>query len=278
MEESFIKLPSADSLFTRIWHTVSKPGAAIILIHGLSDHGGRFIYPGKALSDQGFVFIAPDLRGNGRSPGKRGHFDSFDQVMGDIKAVVEFTKSRFPGIPVFLYGQSMGGGLAINFALKHPELINGAISSSPWLRLAHPPTGIINVLASLIKPIIPSLLMHNGLKSSDLCHDKAVQEAYDNDPLIHWKVSLSTFFIINNSGEWAIKNAARLGVPLLLMHGDADQITSFDASKQFADRCPDQCTFKAWSGQFHELHNEPIREKVMEFIIQWIDSHMKKEG
>ena len=278
MEESYIQLPSGESLFTRTWHPVSKPRAAIILIHGLSDHSGRFIYPGETLSDHGFVFIAPDLRGNGRSPGKRGHFDSFDQVMDDMKAVVEFTKSQYPGIPVFLYGQSMGGGLVISFALKHPELIIGSIASSPWLRLAKPPSGIVRAIASLIKPFAPSLLMPNGLKSSDLCHDKVVQQAYDNDPLIHWKVSLSTFFIINKSGERAINNAASLHIPLLLLHGNADQITSYDASVQFAEICPDKCTFKSWSGQFHELHNEPIKEQVLEFIVQWIESLLKRKG
>ncbi len=275
MEELSIKLPSGESLFTRIWYTGSKPRATIVLIHGLSDHSGRFFYPGETLSNKGFAFIAPDLRGNGRSPGKRGHFDSFSQVMEDINSIVAFAKSQYPGVPILLYGQSMGGGLVINFALKYPELIHGAISSSPWLRLAHPPSGIIKVSASLIKPVIPSLLMPNGLKSTDLCHDKVVQETYDNDPLIHWKVSLNTFFIINNSGNWAIENAERLHVPLLLMHGNADQITSYDASVQFAEKCPNQCTFKSWSGQFHELHNEPIKEEVMDFMIQWIENQIK---
>ena len=168
----------------------------------------------------------------------------------------------------------MGGNLAISFALKFPALINGVISSSPWLRLANPPSNNVTSVARFLRPLFPGMLIPNGLKSADLSHDEAIRKAYDSDPLIHWKISLSTFFIIRNSGEEAIEKAETLGVPLLLMHGDADRITSFEASAEFASKAGDKCTFIRWTGLFHELHNEPAKEQVLDNMIEWLDNQI----
>jgi alpha-beta hydrolase superfamily lysophospholipase len=275
VEEIWINLPSGEKLFSREWLPESKPKGAICIIHGLSDHSGRFTFLAEALSQQGFIFLAPDLRGNGKSPGSRGHFDSIEQVMNDISSVIDFIRKEHPDLPVFLYGQSMGGNLAISYALSFPDKINGAVSSSPWLRLAKPPAGIVRMLASALRPLFPALLLPNGIKSSDLCHDEIISQAYDNDPLIHWKVSLNTFFIIQVLGERAVENAGQLQVPLLLMHGNADKITSFNASVQFAEKAGDNCTFIRWEGQYHELHNEFVRNEVIGKVIFWLNEQLK---
>lgn len=274
MEIITIPLATGENLFARYWKPESAPRAAICLLHGLSDHSGRFEYVGNMLAEHGYAFIAPDLRGNGKSPGRHGHFDSIDQVICDISSVIEYIKSNHPGLPVFVYGQSMGGNLAISFALKFPALINGVISSSPWLRLANPPAKFVTSVARLLQPIFPGMLIPNGLKSADLSHDEAIQKAYDSDPLIHWKISLNTFFIIRNSGEQAIEKAETLGVPLLLMHGDSDMITSFEASSEFARKAGNKCTFIRWPGLFHELHNEPAKEHVLGKMIEWLDNQI----
>jgi len=275
MEETFIEVRPGEQLFARIWQPKTQPLAITCLVHGLSDHSGRFTGLAEELSKHGYIFIAPDLRGNGKSPGVRGDFDSLSQVLDDIKAIIDYSKSRFAGLPVFLYGQSMGGNLAINFALRHPSSISGVISSSPWLRLTNPPSRIVRIAAAILKPLFPKMLINNGLKSTDLCHDTVVQSAYDNDPLIHWKVSLSTFFIINNGGEWAVENAGLLQLPLLLMHGDADMITSFEASREFARKAGQNCTFIEWPGLYHELHNEPGRDAIYDAVNAWLSSQTK---
>jgi alpha-beta hydrolase superfamily lysophospholipase len=273
MQESTITVSPGTELFTRTWLPESNPKAVICLAHGLSDHGGRFIELAETLSAHGFIFIAPDLRGNGKSPGKRGHFDSLEQVMDDLKCVISHARIQFPGLPVFLYGQSMGGNLVINFALCFPEFVDGVVSSSPWLRLANPPSSIVSGMASVLRKLIPSLLINNGLKSSDLTHDGTIRQAYNTDRLIHCKVSVNTFFIIKECGEWAIQHAGELKIPLLLMHGDADQITSYNASCEFASKSNNNLTFKTWPGLFHELHNEPGKEEIIEFVISWL-SHV----
>jgi alpha-beta hydrolase superfamily lysophospholipase len=260
--------------FVRKWVPDTQPKALLLLVHGLSDHGGRFKALAETLANEGFVFVAPDLRGNGRSNGIRGHFDSIEQAMDDLRLLMSESRKALPGIPIILYSQSMGGNLAINFALRFPDETDGVVASSPWLRLTRPPAFPIWWIASKLVSRFPTLLISNGLKSRDLCHDAAVCQAYDSDRLIHWKISLSTFFVIARGGEWAIKNAALLKVPLLLMHSASDPITSFGASEEFYKNANAFATFIPFAGLFHELHNEPEKEEVIGKAVKWLNEQL----
>jgi alpha-beta hydrolase superfamily lysophospholipase len=218
------------------------------------------------------LFIAPDLRGNGKSAGKKGHFDSYEQVMQDIDFLVAESGKRWPDLPVIIYGQSMGGNLALNYCLRRKPAVKGVIASSPWLRLARPPSPIVRSVGNFIARLIPSLVISNGIDARDLSHSKVISDAYDNDPLVHGKISLNTFRIITESGEWAIRNSRSLNMPLLLMHGTADRITSMEASREFFGHDKSSNIFKTWEGLYHELHNEPGSAEVLSFMINWMNS------
>jgi len=276
--ESYASNTQNFRFFIRHWIPDTHPKGLIILLHGLSDHGGRFAFVAEYLANEGYIFIAPDLRGNGKSDGKRGHFDSLDQIMSDISFLIKESSKLYPGVPVILYSQSMGGGLAINFALRFPGKIVCVVASSPWLRLAKQPAAFLQRLVSKLATIFPTFLLPNGLKSKDLCHDPLICHTYDTDPLIHWKISLSTFFIINRAGEWAIQNASTLKIPLLLLHSESDPITSFVASEQFYSNSNKYLTFLRYKEQYHELHNEPIKVEVLGKITDWINLQVSKSN
>jgi len=264
--------------FVRQWLPDTAPKGLILLVHGLSDHGGRFAFVAEAFAGEGYIFTAPDLRGNGKSDGKRGHFASLGQVMEDIRYFLQECRKAHLDIPVMLYSQSMGGNLAINFSLQFPGEIHGLVASSPWLRLTKPPSAIVESIASKMVKIFPSLLIPVSLKARELCHDKVICTAYDHDPLIHWKISLSTFFVILKSGEWAIAHASELKIPLLLMHSKADPITSFAASLQFYQNANDLCTFVEFKDLYHELHNEAPKAGIVGNAIKWINKQLFDEG
>lgn len=114
----------------RKWIPETTPKGLVLLIHGHSDHGGRFKIVAQVFLKEGFIFVAPDLRGNGKTDGKRGHFDTLDQMLADIKFLLEECKKSHPGIPVILYSQSMGGNLAINYVLRFPEDIKCVVAST----------------------------------------------------------------------------------------------------------------------------------------------------
>jgi len=274
--ESYITDSQNFRFFTHHWIPDTQPKGIVLLIHGLSDHGGRFAFVAESLAKEGYIFVAPDLRGNGKTDGKRGHFDSLDQILSDISFLLQESKQLYPGLPAILYSQSMGAGLAINFALRFPGEINCVVASSPWLRLTKQPPALLQRIVSKLARKFPSVLLPNGLKSKDLCHDPLICRAYDTDPLIHWKISLSTFFIINTAGEWAIQNAVALKIPLLLLHSQSDPITSYAASDQFYRNSNQYVTFIKYAGLFHELHNEPEKEEVIGKIVSWINTQLQK--
>jgi alpha-beta hydrolase superfamily lysophospholipase len=268
-ESSSIKFQDNITFHIKKWLPEAPAVGLIFLLHGLSDHSGRFRHLGEGFAKEGLIFFAPDLRGNGQSEGKRGHFSSYEQVMDDIEFLLLQAKEENPGIPVFLYGQSMGGNLALNYCIRRKPLISGVISSSPWLRLTKEPSAITRTIGSFMRHLMPALSIPNGLNADDLTHDPVISNAYRNDPLVHGRITLNTFNMISSSGEWALKNAAELKLPLLLLHGTADRITSFDASEQFAKKCNGNCNFIIKPGMYHELHNEQGKQELLKEIIAW---------
>jgi len=259
--------------FVRKWIPETPPKGLLLLLHGLSDHGARFAFVAESFAKEGFIFVAPDLRGNGKTDGKRGHFDSLDQMMTDINFLLQDCRKAHPDIPLMLYSQSMGGNIAINYALRFPEEILCVVASSPWLSLTKPPAPALQWVVSKLVKVMPDLAISNGINPRNLSHDVVDCNAYDADKLIHGKVSLSTFVNIKKSGEWVIQNASSLKVPLMLMHSDTDPITSFAASEQFHKNANSFLTFRKYTGLFHELHNEPgEKESIVKAAIEWVKS------
>jgi len=262
--------PSGFTFHCMEWIPGSSPKGLIFLLHGLADHGGRFLHVAKKFNENAFVFVAPDLRGNGLTGGVRGHFDSISQVMDDIDFLYRHFSGKWRDLPVFLYGQSMGGNLAINYCLRKKPGVVACIVSSPWLRLSNPPSRLVQIAGRALEWMVPSMTLSNQINSLDLSHDPLVSKAYDDDPLVHGRISLRSFRVITEAGEWAIRHAGSLNTPILLMHGTTDPITSYEASREFFSLTPGNCTFRSWEGLYHELHNEPKKEEVLDFAINWL--------
>jgi alpha-beta hydrolase superfamily lysophospholipase len=276
IEEDYDLPGKGDKTFhVKVYIPETKPVVLVFLLHGLADHGGRFRNVAEHFSREGFILFAPDLIGNGKSSGKRGHFSSYDGLMDDIEFLLAKATHSYPGIPVFIYGQSMGGNLALNYCMRRNPAISGVISASPWLRLTKPPNAIVKIMGNALGTAFPTIVIPNGLNAEDLTHSNEIINAYRNDPLVHGKISLNTFRIITKSGEWAIENAFRLRIPLLLMHGTADLITSRSASEQFSRNLNKPHTFRTWEGLRHELHNEIQGDAIIQYICQWIHSISK---
>lgn len=256
-------------IFAQGWQVAQSPVGVICLVHGLGEHSSRYEHVAHTFCHAGYNFLTFDLPGHGKSGGKRGHIPSYPELLKNIDQLLERAGQKFPGLPCFLYGHSWGGNLALNYVLRRQPAIAGAIVTSPWLRLAQPPPKWLAGLVSLTGRVWPGLTRASGLDTSAVSRDPAVVHAYQTDPLNHDRVSMRTFAQSVQAGEWALAHAAQFPVPLLLMHGAADRITSPQASLAFARLAPG-CTFKLWDDLFHEPHNEPEQARVLEFIIDWL--------
>ena len=255
------------------WEPDTGTKAAICLVHGLGEHGGRYAQVAEAFNQAGYALMASDLRGHGKSEGQRGHAPSYTVLMDDIFQLLETARERYPNAPLFLYGHSLGGNLVIHYALRRLPKLAGIITSAPLLRLAYTPphwkTGLLHILHALrIHCTLPS-----GLDDRALSRDINVVRAYRNDPLTHNQITPNLGVDMIRNGEWNMAHAADLPCPLLLMHGDADRITSAKATREFALRAGATCTLKIWDGFFHELHNEPDKDDVLAYILDWIQAY-----
>ncbi|WP_238915591.1 alpha/beta hydrolase [Clostridium sp. YIM B02555] len=247
--------------------------AVVCLVHGLGDHSGWFTDLLNFFASSNFAVLTFDLRGHGKSDGKRGHIPSYEALMKDISLLLNIAKRNFNGVPIFLYGHSFGGNQVLNYTLRYRPDISGIIVSAPWLSLYSNPSKIKLYFTFFMSKIRPSFIVDNVVEGSNLSHNPDIAVNQKNDPLVHNFVSASLFTNAYKAGEWAIDNASNLDIPLLLFHGDSDKITSHVASEAFIKKAPSNlATFKLWKGLYHSLHNEISNRDIFVNILNWINS------
>ncbi len=268
-DDFMLKTDDGLSLRGKLWRPDHAPWGVICVIHGLGEHIGRYEHFARYMMERGYAVLATDLRGHGRSEGRRGHISSYKALMDDISILLEEAGGRFPGTPLFLFGQSMGGNLVINHALRRESPISGVIASSPLLRTAFPPPRWKSIMGRHLRALLPLLPLGNEVRAEDLSRDPEVIRAYRKDPVVHDRLTLR-FYDVLIAGEWAIHNAGSLEVPALIMHGDSDRVTSFEASVEFSELAGKICTMRAWEGFYHEIHNEPGKELAFDYLIEWM--------
>ncbi len=251
-----------------------NPKAVVVLVHGLGEHSNRYQHVAEAFTKAGYALQAFDLRGHGQSAGQRGHTPRYDNLMDDITDFITDAQKRFPGLPVFLYGHSMGGNQVINYALRSPQALKGVIATGPWLKLAIDPPAALVLLAKLLNNIVPNFSLASGLSQNALSRDPQVISKYAADPLVHDKISVRLYTSMFGSGFWASEHAAELKIPMLLMHGSADKLTSALASQEFSRNVGKAVTLRIWEGFYHEIHNEPEKADVIQTMVNWLDQNI----
>ncbi len=260
------------NIFAKIWKPESEAQAVICLVHGMGEHCSRYQHLADYYTKKGYAIIANDHRGHGKSDGKRGHCPNYSVFMDEISRLLEEAESRFPEKPVYLYGHSLGGNLVLNYLLKHKPKIQGVVATSPWIRLAFAPPAFMIMLGKVARKIAPSFSQSSNLDTKHLSHDQQVIDKYINDPLIHDKISSEMGMAVMDAGEWLLSSQSKVDIPLLLMHGTGDQITSSDATVEFSKLVSGDVTLKLWDGLYHEMHNEVNPTQLFDFTQQWLES------
>lgn len=261
-------------LYAKIWVPNENPTAVITLVHGFGEHCSRYEPYILAFKEQPIAFLGFDLYGHGNSDGKRGTIISYESLLNDVALVLNTSKTHFPNLPHFIYGHSMGGNIVLNFLLRRPVDLAGAIVTSPWLKLANEPPAWQQKLVSLFRLIFPNVTIASGLDVNAISSQVDEVKKYIQDPLNHGRISFRLFHAIAQRGNWAMQHIQKLSVPMLLMHGMADKITSLQASIEVFESNRTLIDFVPWEGKFHELHNENVRDQVAEEVIHWMHQKM----
>jgi len=270
-----IKLSNGQILKGLIQSPGEETKAVIILVHGIGDHIQRYNYLADLFKKEGIGFAGVDLPGHGRSDGRRGHIKNYSLIRETIDILLSSCNKTFPGIPIFIYGHSLGGGIVLDYLLHRNPKVKGAIVTSPWLRLSLEPARFKIFMVSVLKYLIPGLTQPTGLNESHLSSDKSIVEKYKIDPLVHGKASISLLHGAMSSAKYSLAHASELKVPTLMLHGSDDMICSPEGSKEFAGKT-EMAELKIWDGGYHELHNEPFKDEVVAYILGWINRKITK--
>ncbi len=255
----------------------NKAKTTIVLVHGIGEHGARFLHWGERFVKNGFAFVTYDQRGHGLSEGKQGFISSYNDLMNDIDAVLDVVHQKHPNSSVILYGHSMGGGEVLNHLLKRKSRYIGVIASSPWIVSQASPPGIFKPIFRLFSKIAPAFRIKMQFKPSLLSQDKQALEHYKADKLVHSFISFRLFAEADKAASDLLQANWKINKPILLIHGGKDRITSAKASRKFAEKNQKYCKFKLWNNGLHELHNEPFRNEVFASVLAWIHELQKKQ-
>lgn len=246
--------------------------AAIVVVHGLGEHSGRYAEFGDRMAGYGISVFAMDLRGHGLSEGRRGHvatFDVFlqelDRFRREVEGLADFR------VPLFLLGHSLGGLIALRYQEEYSTRFEGAIIISPWLATAMTvPRWKANAAHALSK-LLPSLPMHANIKPEHVSRDTDIVDAYRADPLVHDIVTPRFFSEVSTAMGVALQRSDRIREPLLFMAAGDDRLVDTERSIRFARALTVQdLTVKVYAGHYHELLNELDRATVHREIRDWI--------
>lgn len=269
-----LKLSSGEKLFAWYASQSVTPRAIICLSHGWGEHSLRYTNWGQQFVENNYAFFGWDHYGHGQSDGKRGHIPSYKVFMEEITLIIAKARKLFPGFPIVLYGHSMGGNIVINYALTENQKVGLLIATSPWIKLTNEPSSIVRFLVKVLNRVAPSFQIKAPLDSNGICHNKDEVQRYKTDPLNHGKITPRLLTEITNAGNFAEQNIEKLEIPFLLLHGDADPIASYQASRGLLENCK-TCSFIPFKDMYHELQNEDqVKEEVFRIIGEWLSGNL----
>ena len=260
-------------LYLQAWMP-EKPKAGMLLVHGLGEHSGRYRHIVEKLNNLGVAVFTFDGRGHGKSvEGKpTAYFDSYEDYLKDIDALYGKVKAYLPGLPSFLYGHSMGGGLIAAYVLKYKPEAAGVILSSPAIKEAEGTSYILITISGLISKWLPRFKALK-LDPKQISRIPEEVEKYLNDQLVYTQpIPARTGHELLKMMRLIQEKAANFKLPLLLIHGSADGLTNPKGSELLAEKAGSaDKTYQVFQGGYHELINDSDKEEVMQLICNWIE-------
>ena len=264
-------------IFVRSWRPAGPVRAVMAIVPGFNAHSGSYTWAADQFTADGFAVYAVDLRGRGRSDGERFYVDKFADYVSDAAALVTFAKSREPGVPAYMLGHSAGGVVSCIYTLEHPNELAGLICES-FAHEVPAPDFALAVFKGLSHVFPHAHILH--LKNEMFSRDAATVKAMNDDPLIaHETQPTQTMAEMVRADERLKREFPLIRLPLLILHGTADQATKPSGSQRFFDTAGSaDKTLKLYDGHYHDLLNDVDRDVVMKDILAWIDARMASAG
>ena len=233
--ENYLQVDSKCRIYIREWIPKEKVKKNLFIIHGLGEHSGRYEDLAKILTQEGIGVFSIDLIGHGKSSGRKGHIKSFEDFINAVETGVIYVRKKFLDTPIILFGHSLGGLISLKFLIdRESKEIERSIISSPWIETALEIPNHLLFIHKIFQKIIPGLQLSNNLITSHLSKDKKIVEKYENDILVHDKISLNLFSEIIKTIDDVIDRSSRIKIKILIYHGKNDKIISHKGTEKVA--------------------------------------------
>jgi acylglycerol lipase len=270
-----VRIDRSEPLPGRAW-CAERPRALVAIVHGLGEHSGRYAALASALVARRFDVVSLDLPGHGEAGGPRGDVPSWafvrDQCIPAMFTVTRGMPGQPRDLPVVLLGHSLGGVLALDYALAHPRTLLGLVLSGPAIRSAPPPPWKI-ALARVAHLVAPGMGFSNGLDASAISRDPEVLELRAEDPLVHGKVTPRLYFGMEEARARVLSETRRLQVPTLILQGAADRVVVPQGALEVTGLAPHgMVRLLTYRDGYHEVFNDLAREQAIQDLVGWLDA------
>jgi len=246
------------------------PKAAVLVIHGWSDHAGRWTQTAQALQESGYSAYLLDLRGHGRSSGRRGHLSRFSQLLGDLHAFRRVVRVR-TGAAQVLLGHSFGGLVALRYLETQPlEPLAATVVASPFLGLGFRVNPLKLLAGRLLADLAPAVSLPTGIDTEALCRDPAVCRVYRTDPLVHQRMTAGAWKEIQWAQRAVAADAHRIEGPIQFLLSGEDRIVDAEMARAFADGLHGNVQVRWYPEMYHEALHDPQRERVLADVLAFL--------
>ena len=297
-EEFWLTAEDDCELYIRSWGSDIKDAKAVILIsHGMTEHIARYKQLAAFFNGKGFIVYGDDHRGHGRTGEKQGQLgfiaeaNGFELLVEDLHLLIQYVKKQHTGLPIFIYGHSMGSFITRNYIQNYSEEVAGVLlAGSGFFPERSSKVGL--EIASFQNPRKESTFMNNlvfgnynskivqKLTSFDwLTRDGQVVDDYIADPLSGY-VPTAGFFVDLLTGILQMQDPERnkrirKDLPMLFISGDADPVGNyskgvFQAAESYIEAGLSDVIVSLYPDARHELHQETNKEEMFDFLEQWI--------
>jgi alpha-beta hydrolase superfamily lysophospholipase len=262
-------------IYYQCWLPEGDARAVLLVVHGWAEHSGRYVNLVDYFVPKGYAICALDHRGHGRSEGPRGYVDRFSDYLLDLKTFFDLIRSQHSDTKIFMVGHSMGGTVATAYVIEHQHELAGLLLSGASLMVGPGLPSALIPLARILSVLMPRMGVF-VLDATDISQDKAVVDAYVNDPLVYrGKITCRFAAEMLKTLRKLPSQMPEINLPILVMHGTDDRLGDPEGSRLLYDRAGSKDkTLKLYQGFYHEIFNEPEREQVLSDMEGWLAAQL----
>jgi alpha-beta hydrolase superfamily lysophospholipase len=276
VDTSSFKTPDGLNIHTVHQAATGNPKAVVIVVHGISEHIGRYEHVIDFLSKAGYEVYGLDHRSHGKSDGKiRIHTDTHSRFVEDLKQFYDSIKAKHPDKKIFLLGHSMGSLISLQFVLAYPKTLAGLVVTGTATDVGSTVSSVLRNIGNFINRFAPQTPLSPPLGVEGLTNDPDMQAKWRADTLTYkgpTRISMGKFII--ETGEMIQARAKEITLPIMFMHGESDILTPISGSRIMHERVgSSDKTIHTYPNMQHEIMNEVDRNKVLQTIVDWFDKH-----